>query len=290
MKWVTRERPKIDRLACPWLIKNFVDPDAEFYFVPEDMVLKQSQILKAIPFDIPEVEYSHYKDEVTFDYIIRKHQLKDPALRKMAKIVRGADTDRHDIAPEAAGLWAISVGLSKNIQNDFQLLEIGFVLYDALYTWAKEKKRVKHIEGSVFENQLQSIYQKFLMDKKNNAPKWVSELKELIQDQIDAQYVAGLGEISQDLNLHPAYLSREFPKYFENHNFAEYMRLQRINKSVELIRSSSYTLTEIAYIAGFSDQSHFSRIFKKQIGMTPTAFKQSLNKKTSPKSKKNTKD
>jgi hypothetical protein len=77
MKWVTRERPKIDRLACPWLIKTFVDPDAEFYFVEEELVLKQSEILEAIPFDIPGVEYTHYKDEVTFDYIIRKHQSMD---------------------------------------------------------------------------------------------------------------------------------------------------------------------------------------------------------------------
>src|SRR6187549_2792402 len=98
MKWITRERPKIDRLACPWLIKKFVDKDAEFMYVPFAEVLDKAKKLKAIPFDIPDVEFTHYNDQCTFDYIIRKYLINDPAIDILAAIVRGADTDRYDIA------------------------------------------------------------------------------------------------------------------------------------------------------------------------------------------------
>src|SRR5947207_9570699 len=108
MKWITRERPKIDRIACPWLIKNFVDRDAEFIYVPKEHVFAKAREINAIAYDIPGAEYSHYGDECTFDFIIKKHQLDDPALQQLAAIVRGADTDRFDLAPQAAGLWAIS--------------------------------------------------------------------------------------------------------------------------------------------------------------------------------------
>ena len=118
MKWITRERPKIDRIACPWLIKRFVDPKAEIIYVPFDKVLKQAEELEAIPFDLPGVEYSHYEDQCTFDYFLKKHHIKDVALDRMAAIVRGADTDRLDSAPQAAGLSAIFLGLSQNIKND----------------------------------------------------------------------------------------------------------------------------------------------------------------------------
>jgi hypothetical protein len=117
VKWITRERPKIDRIACPWLIKNFVDPEAEFIYVPADKVKDSARQLNAVPFDVPDVEYTHYEDKCTFDYILERHQLTDPALEAVAVIVRGADTDRHDIAPQAAGLWAISAGLAYNTAN-----------------------------------------------------------------------------------------------------------------------------------------------------------------------------
>jgi hypothetical protein len=144
MKWITRERPKIDRIACPWLIKNFVDGEAEFIYVPKEHVLQKAGELEAIPYDIPGVEYSHYGGECTFDFIIRKHQLNDPALFQLALIVRGADTDSFDLAPQAAGLWAISAGLSYNYKNDLEQLEIGMKLYDALYSWAKYVQTEKH--------------------------------------------------------------------------------------------------------------------------------------------------
>src|SRR3954466_16085320 len=108
MKWITRERPKIDRIACPWLIKNFVDKDAEFIYVPKEEVFTQAKELDAMPYDIPGAEYSHEGDYCTFDYIVKKHNLKDPAIHQIADIVRGADTDRFQLAPQAAGLWAIS--------------------------------------------------------------------------------------------------------------------------------------------------------------------------------------
>ena len=144
MKWITREKPKIDRIACPWLIKNFVDKDAEFLYVPANEVLTMSKELNAIPYDIPKVEYSHDGQFCTFDAIIKKYQLNDPTLLQLSIIVRGADTDRFDIAPQAAGLWAISAGLSYNYKNDHEMLEIGMKLYDALYSWAKYVQQERH--------------------------------------------------------------------------------------------------------------------------------------------------
>jgi hypothetical protein len=137
MKWITRERPKIDRIACPWLIKRFVDPEAEFIYVPKEIVFEEAEKQNATPYDIPGAEYSHYGEECTFDYIVKKHELKDDAVLQIARIVRGADTHRFDIAEQAAGLWAISAGLSVNYKNDHEQLEIGLKIYDALYSWAK---------------------------------------------------------------------------------------------------------------------------------------------------------
>jgi hypothetical protein len=144
MKWITRERPKIDRIACPWLIKNFVDINAEFIYVPKEQVFGEAEKHQAIPYDIPGAEYSHYGDQCTFDYIINKHNLTDSALLQLAVIVRAADTDRFDLAPQAAGLWAISAGLSYNIQNDYEMLQIGLKVYDALYSWSKFVQNEKH--------------------------------------------------------------------------------------------------------------------------------------------------
>ena len=144
MKWITRERPKIDRIACPWLIKNFVDSNAEFIFVPKEQVFEKAAELNAIPYDIPGAEYSHEGEYCTFDYIVRKHHLDEPALQQMAVIVRGADTDRFDLAPQAAGLWAISAGLSYNFNDDNEQLALGMKLYDALFSWAKYVQSERH--------------------------------------------------------------------------------------------------------------------------------------------------
>jgi hypothetical protein len=144
MKWITRERPKIDRIACPWLIKNFVDADAEFIYVAKEDVFTKGKSLNAIPYDIQGAEYSHEGDFCTFDFIIKKHKLTDPALAQLAKIVRGADTDSFELAPQCAGLWAISAGLSYNIKDDYEMLSIGMKMYDALYSWIKYVQDERH--------------------------------------------------------------------------------------------------------------------------------------------------
>jgi hypothetical protein len=283
MNWITRERPKIDRIACPWLIKNFVDPEAEFFYVPFSEVLTKAKELDAIPFDIPDVEYTHYNEECTFDYIVKKHKIKDPAVLIMSKIVRGADTDQHEIAKESAGLWAISAGLSHNITDDAELLKNGLMLYDALYSWATHLYKQNHLQNSPFESLLHEVYNKFLIEKKSGkkTPSWVKDLKEIIQDQIDAQFTFDLKKISNDLELNPSYLSREFSKYFEDLNFGEYVRKLRIEKAINLIQNSTYTLTEIAYMTGFSDQSHFTRIFKLHTGKNPSSYRKNALKSNS---------
>jgi hypothetical protein len=144
MKWITRERPKIDRIACPWLIKTFVDAEAEFIYVPKEQVFSKAKELGAIPYDIPGAEYTHEGEYCTFDYIVKKHNLIDPAIQQIATIVRGADTDSFQLAPQAAGLWAISAGLSYNHKDDHEMLAIGMKLYDALFSWSKYVQDEKH--------------------------------------------------------------------------------------------------------------------------------------------------
>jgi hypothetical protein len=138
MKWVTRERPKVDRIACPWLISRFIDPQPEFLFVPKDQVLSVAETTEATPFDVEEVEFGHHGDLCSFDAFLNKYQLTDPVLQKLAMIVRGADTNRLDLAPQCAGLLAISLGLSKQFSDDLVQLQHGFVVYDALYAWCRQ--------------------------------------------------------------------------------------------------------------------------------------------------------
>jgi len=276
MKWITRERPKIDRIACPWLIKRFVDQEAEFFYVPFEQVLEKAGQLSAIPFDIPNVEYTHYGDECTFDYIVKKHDIQDAAIQILAVIVRGADTDRHDIASQSSGLWAISAGLAHDTKDDHELLSKGMMLYDSLYTWAKFLQNEKHTQNP-FENMLLDVYNKFLKSKEaRKIPGWAKELKGIIQDQIDTNLTLSLKEISGSLNVNPTYLSREFSKYFDNLSFGDYIRKLRIEKAIELLKNPKYSLAEIAYLTGFSDQSHFNRIFKGQTGKSPSIFRKTL--------------
>jgi len=137
MKWVTRERPKIDRIACPWLIEKFIDKAPEFLFVPSKDVLRVAEETGAIPYDIPGVELSHVGERCSFDAFLGKYRLTDAALATLAVIVRGADTSRLDLAPEAAGLFAISLGLSQNFKDDHEMLKHGMVMYDALFAWCQ---------------------------------------------------------------------------------------------------------------------------------------------------------
>lgn len=144
MKWITRERPKIDRIACPWLITRFIDQAPEFLFVPSNQVRQIAIDTGAIPFDIPEVELSHVGETCSFDTFLSKYQLTDPALHHLARIVRGADTDRLDLAPQCAGLLAISLGLSKQFQDDYEMLRHGLIVYDALYAWCGDGTHEAH--------------------------------------------------------------------------------------------------------------------------------------------------
>jgi hypothetical protein len=144
MKWVTRERPKIDRIACPWLIARFIDPQAELLFVPAVEVPRVVEETGAIPYDVPDVELSHVGELCSFDAFLAKYGLTDPALKQLAVIVRGADTNRLDLAPQAAGLLAVSLGLSHNFADDHEMLAQGMVLYDALYAWCRSCRDEVH--------------------------------------------------------------------------------------------------------------------------------------------------
>jgi len=137
MKWVTRERPKIDRIACPWLIARFIDASPEFLYVPADQVLHVAAETGATPYDVPGVEMGHVGELCSFDAFIKKHVLTDPALQRLAAIVRGADTSRLDLTPQSAGLHAISLGLSRCFADDHEMLRHGMVMYDALYAWCQ---------------------------------------------------------------------------------------------------------------------------------------------------------
>ncbi len=144
MRWVTRERPKIDRIACPWLVSRFIDPAAEFLFVPTAEVAEAAARTGAIPFDVEGVELSHVGPLCSFDAFLEKYRLTDPALREIAVIVRGAGTARLDLAPQCAGLLAISLGLSYNFGDDHEQLRQGLVLYDALYSWCRHVRDETH--------------------------------------------------------------------------------------------------------------------------------------------------
>src|SRR5262249_55219349 len=142
-RWVTRERPKVDRIACPWLIRRFIDPDAEFLYVPAVQVPVVAGETGATPYDIAGVEFGHTGADVgercSFDAIVRIYDIRDPALDRLATIVRGSDTSRPDLAPQCPGLSALSYGLSANFSDDHEQLAHGMVMYDALYAWCRSR-------------------------------------------------------------------------------------------------------------------------------------------------------
>ena len=146
MRWITRERPKIDRVACPWLIARFIDKDPEFIFVPPDQVIDRVNKLGAIPYDVHGVELTHDGEFCSFDAFLKKYNLDEPELQYLSLIVRGADTDRHDLTPESRGVFAISLGLSDlHADDDHEVLRDGFIIYDALYRWLKFCRGEKHL-------------------------------------------------------------------------------------------------------------------------------------------------
>ncbi len=138
MKWVTREKARVDRIACPWLIQRFLDPGAEFLFVPEGEVMETARREGAIAFDVPGVELGHHRDRCSFDAFLEKYRLEDPALRALALIVRGADTEARDIAREAWGLYAVASGFRAISRDDHENMARQFAVYDALYAYCSE--------------------------------------------------------------------------------------------------------------------------------------------------------
>jgi len=143
-RWITRERPKIDRIACPWLILRFIDPRAELHYVPADRVMETAKNRHAEPYDVPNVRFSHRGAMCSFDAFIEDFNLGGDALAALATIVRGADTNRLDLAPQSAGLVAVSLGLSRQFPDDHDMLHHGLTVYDALYTWAKGDRSEVH--------------------------------------------------------------------------------------------------------------------------------------------------
>ncbi len=136
-RWITRERPKIDRIACPWLISRFIDPLARFEYVPNERVLAEAKARGAVAYDLPGGEITHRGERCSFDALIEDFALADPALDRLATIVRGADTDRHDLAPQCAGLLAASLDLSRRFARDLDMLEHAMPMYDGLYAWCR---------------------------------------------------------------------------------------------------------------------------------------------------------
>jgi len=144
MKWITRERPKIDRVACPWLIARFIDKEPEFLYVPASQVMSEAQRTGAVPYDVPGVELSHVGELCSFDAFLARYDLTDPALQQLAEIVRGADTSRLELTPQSPGLYALSLGLSHNFSDDHEMLKHGMVMYDALYAWCRACQAETH--------------------------------------------------------------------------------------------------------------------------------------------------
>jgi hypothetical protein len=139
MKWVTRERPKVDRVACPWLIRRFVDADARFLYVPAEQVMAVAALENATPYDVPDVELGHHDARCSFDAILDKYRLDEPALQHLARIVRGADTADKDLTPQSRGLEAIARGFSLVYADDHEQLERELPVYDALYAWCQSQ-------------------------------------------------------------------------------------------------------------------------------------------------------
>lgn len=138
-QWVTRERPKVDRIACPWLVRRFIDPEAIFYFMRPDDISRFAAWSGAVPYDVSGAEFGHHGDRCSFDAFLTLFEIEDPALERLARIVRGADTDRPELTPQSSGLLAISHGLSANFNDDQVQLEHGMIVYDALYAWCRQQ-------------------------------------------------------------------------------------------------------------------------------------------------------
>ncbi len=272
MKWVTCLHPKLDRIACSWLIRRLIDEEAEIVYLPEGRVIPVSRSENAIAFDVIGSDYYLGDHYCTFDIFLRKHRLPDPALPVMSPLIRSLVTGRNDASPQTAGFRAIAEGLMLNIPPGDELTRQGIILFDALYSWAKQLPGLTQTP-QYSEQVLMEVFHRFVTQKYSDRvrkPMWVQEIAAIVQDQIDTNLTLSLPDLSRKLNANPQYLSNEFTRDFEDMTFGDFIRKKRIEKALELMEEEKYSLTEIAYMSGFSDQTHFSRIFNRHYGKTPT--------------------
>ncbi|WP_126246375.1 chromate resistance protein ChrB domain-containing protein [Chitinophaga rhizosphaerae] len=272
MKWVTRLHPKLDRIACIWLIRKLIDEQADIQYVPEHRVIPISRNEGAIAFDMSGSDYFAWGEQCLFDVFLRKHRLPDPALAVMSPIIRSMALNKPDPSPHAAGFRAVAEGLAITIPPGDELTRQGIILFEALHAWASQLPGISQ-PPEYSEHVLMEVFHKFVTQKYSDRvrkPMWVQEIAAIVQDQIDTNLALSLPELSRKLNANPEYLSNEFSRDFEDMTFGEYIRKKRIEKALELMEEEKYSLTEIAYMTGFSDQTHFSRIFNRHFGKTPT--------------------
>lgn len=267
MKWVTLHHPRLDHIACSWLILRFIDTSAEISFVPDEDINEAVTEKGIATFDVGGSEYTLHRhpDDCLFDLFIRKHQLSDIPLTEVAHIVRSAVTGRFHLAPQAAGLAAMASGMMY-ANNDQLFLQQGIVMLDALYSWASRLGKPLHDDSDA---KLLELFHRFITQKyadRARKPLWVKEIAAIVQDGIDTRLNLGLADLAKRLHANPGTLS----PHPEQLRFGDEMRRLRIERALQLMEEEQYSLAEIAYLTGFSDQGHFSRIFGKHYGKTPT--------------------
>ncbi|WP_341835823.1 chromate resistance protein ChrB domain-containing protein [Chitinophaga pollutisoli] len=273
MKWVTCEHPTLDRIACIWLIRKFIDPEADITYLPEPRVIFFARAEKATPFGIKGTDYFTYGEhQCLFDIFLRRHPLPDPALPVMSPVIRCLTPIRNEPCPQAAGFRAIAEGLALNFPPGDALTGQGIIYYDALYSWARQLPGITK-PPAYSEHALMEVFHRFLTQRyaeRKPKPEWMQELSALVQDQIDTNICISLPGLARKLDANPYYLNNEFSNDLEDMSFGEYIRKKRMEKAVDLMEQEKYSLTEIAYMTGFSDLGHFSRLFNYHYGKTPT--------------------
>ncbi|MBO9151843.1 chromate resistance protein ChrB domain-containing protein [Chitinophaga sp. GCM10012297] len=267
MKWITLHHARLDHIASSWLILRFIDPSAEISFVHSDDINKAITEKGIVTFDVGGSEYTlhHNPEECLFDLFIRKHGLADPPLAEVAHIVRSAVTGRFHLAPQAAGLAAVAAGMF-HANNDQLFLQQFIPVLDALYSWASRLGKPLHDDSDA---KLLELFHRFITQKyadRARKPLWVKEIAAIVQDGVDTKLNLGLADLAERLHANPGTLV----PHPDQLRFGEEMRRQRIEKALQLMEEEQYSLAEIAYLTGFSDQGHFSRIFGKHYGKTPT--------------------
>lgn len=273
MKWVTCEHPTLDRIACIWLIQKLIDPEADITYLPEPRVIFFARAEKAIPWGLRGTDYFTYGVHTClFDIFLRRHPLSDPALAVMSPVIRSLTPLRNEPCPQAAGFRAIAEGLARNIPPGEELTRQGIIFYDALYSWASQLPGITK-PPAYSEHVLMEIFHRFITQRYADGmpkPEWMQALTALVQDQVDTNICLSLPDLARKLDANPYYLNDEFSNDIEDMSFGEYMRKKRMERAVNLMEQEKYSLSEIAYMTGFSDMGHFSRLFNYHYGKTPT--------------------